>query len=47
MCKDPKPRDFLTQYRMMHRHDPGPKYDVELDILSLKSMIDARKKIRP
>ena len=29
---DKKPRDFLTQYTKTHRLDPGPKYEVQLDM---------------
>ena len=29
ISKDPKPRDFLTMYQYQHRHDPGPKYNID------------------
>lgn len=32
MSKDPKPRDYLTQYRAIHKLDPGPIYKVEMDM---------------
>ncbi len=32
MSKDAKPRDFITQYRKLHKLDPGPIYKVEYDM---------------
>ena len=41
-----KPRDFLTMYRNEHRHDPGPKYDVELDMSKKSPTHDNPPRIR-
>jgi hypothetical protein len=32
MSKDKKPRDYLTQYIKDHDQDPGPIYEVGLDM---------------
>lgn len=32
MSKDEKPRDFLTQYVKDHNQDPGPIYEIALDM---------------
>jgi hypothetical protein len=32
ISSDPKPRDFFSFYMHQHRLDPGPKYDVELNM---------------
>ena len=41
-----KPRDFLTMYRYEHRHDPGPKYDVELNMSKKDGTRDNPPRIR-
>lgn len=32
MSNDKVPRDYLTQYRKIHKLDPGPIYKIELDM---------------
>lgn len=46
MSKDPKERDYISVYRKSHNLDPGPKYNVGLDMTKKSPILDNPPRIK-
>ena len=46
ISKDKKPRDYLTQYIQDHNQDPGPIYEVGLDMTKQSIYLDNSPKYK-